>query len=245
MLAVLLLLGICISSCAPPTSPDGSRVALVNRSAPTEDLFNGQFCGGVLIAPDLVATVTHCVSTMSAQVVDVVVGAGNLCKTAAVQGERLQVEEIIKAEPPNEQLSLLRLKGVATGRPLGLTSSSPENGKKVVALGWGQQSDGGVPPCTVKQLPLEIVGMAGCADYAGHLDPSFSQEGSFVCALPSEGEPYNTCQGDSGGPLIVKEGEDWQVAGITLGGASCASDSPGIYIATAAIQDALHEHASP
>ncbi|GAB3535267.1 hypothetical protein GCM10027403_12510 [Arthrobacter tecti] len=145
--------------------PAGSRVALINRSAPTDDLFSAQFCGGVLIAPDLVATVTHCVATLNTQIVDVVIGADNLCNTATVQGERLQVAEIITAEPPNEQLSLLRLTSDAKDQALDLASRSMESGREVVALGWGQQTDGGVPPCRVKQLPLETVDMARCTDY--------------------------------------------------------------------------------
>lgn len=53
-------------------------VALINESSPTNDIYNAQFCGGVVIEQRLVLTAAHCVATRRAGSIDVVIGGDNL-----------------------------------------------------------------------------------------------------------------------------------------------------------------------
>lgn len=66
-------------------------VALINASSPTNDIYNAQFCGGVVVELRLVLTAAHCVATRSAASIDVVIGGDNLCRDRPIDGLRIRV----------------------------------------------------------------------------------------------------------------------------------------------------------
>lgn len=230
-----------LASCAAagPGTPEAARVALVNHSSPADDLYNGQFCGGALVGPSVVATASHCVEGKRPGLIDVVVGAENLCKTAPIVGERLRVVEIISQSSSNPQISLLRLESHSDSGPLHIAEAGV--GEELKFVGWGRTSDGGTPPCRTKNIILKRVGFEQCEMYLKPLDASDLSRDLFVCAIPRSQSSLNTCQGDSGSPVISFREGQWAVAGLTLGGATCEADSPGIYISAESIQAALKD----
>lgn len=205
--------------------------ALVNPAA--SNVYQGQFCGGALIAPTLVLTAAHCVDTSDPSDVSVVTGITDLATTP--KSELIAVTEIFvhpdwggpgPSVGPND-LAMLRLATNAPTAPVGpadpaSAASLWPAGTLATAIGWGATNVNPIEyPTQLQELSIEIVGDTDCSIYLGGLfDPV-----SNLCA----GQPGSTedglCFGDSGGPVVVPDGgAGWLLVGLTSwGGDPCAA----------------------
>ena len=213
---LLLLALIALTGCSAPAPPP-TLVALISHTAPADDVASTHFCGGVLVAPDLVATAAHCLTDRSPASIDAIVGADNLCSTAPIGGSRLAIASF---EPLNTgvDVALLRLASPSPVEPTPLTTSTTD----LVAWGWGTGSPGGQAPCTARPVALTI--SDSCADVPSD---------DYLCALPSGSD--NTCTGDSGGPVFAQGG----LVAITSSGAGCGPHDPGFYARASLFAPAL------
>ena len=205
-----------------------SLVALVNASAPPDDLFSVQFCGGVLIGPTTVATVAHCMRDRTPQSVDVVVGADNLCQGNSVPGERLHVKAMAVAPPGHDSdIVVLHLGAPSTTTPALVAGSAGRTEPGGTAVGWGRSELRGAYPCRGRTVPLQAGDPAVCLRGLTAARPP--QPTVDVWCGTSEGE-QNTCVGDSGGPVYVRgEGRETVFALISWGASDCGPDAPGFY----------------
>ncbi|MDV9174884.1 serine protease [Streptomyces sp. W16] len=213
-------------------------VALVNASSPAGDLFNGQFCGGVLVAEDLVLTAAHCVHAARHSAVDAVVGADNLCRDAPVGGQRLRVDRVI-AHPRTSSgkvvdAALLVLDGSARTTPARLPGPADQPPATATVFGWGRNGFGGVAPCRRTAVPLRFVAADRCTEAQRNLDitpnPAWQS-----CALPDSGATRNTCTGDSGSPALAGSAPPTVLAVVSWG-PSCRVDDVGVYVRAAALR---------
>ncbi|WP_405473656.1 S1 family peptidase [Streptomyces canus] len=206
----------------------GAVVALVNASSPAGNLFNGQFCGGVLVAPTLVLTAAHCVHDRRAASVDTVVGADNLCRGAPIPGQRLHVRAVL-LHPRSPQgrvvdAALLVLTGRATAAPARLPGAGERPPTTGTEFGWGRDGYGGVAPCRRTAVPLRFVSGERCT--RAQLDLDITPNPAWqLCALPTADATRNTCTGDSGSPVVVTN----TVWGLVTWGPSCRIDDVGVY----------------
>ena len=213
--------------------PVPGMVAVINASSPSDDIFNGQFCGGVVVGDREVLTAAHCVDQRDASAIEVVIQADNLCRTAPVDGERIALSAI-KLHPRYDgasaryDLALLTLRTDIS--PTLIKALAPlRDPAEAVVLGWGRPSPGGLPPCRLMLSEQRTLSSDACPalvdDEDRHFDPA-----SMLCAVPSARGSSDSCAGDSGGPLIMgNDPKGATVVGIVSWGRGCGAETTGVY----------------
>lgn len=185
--------------------------------------FFAQFCGGSLIAPDLVLTAAHCVVngvTKKPSEIEVLLGGHSLSSS---EGERISVAAVMPfpdypAVSQDFDLALLRLATPSAQTPVQLIRPEDEAtlaapGVLATVTGWGSRDPtGGNPPDALHQVSLPIVSNEICGESE-----------LFICAGDAE---RTACSGDSGGPLMVPnaQGDGFvQVGVVSHGGVPCGN----------------------
>ena len=235
ILAATGLLGETRSGRSGVGHPVAGVVALIDASAPADDIFNGQFCGGTLVAPDQVMTAAHCVADKTVGRIDVVVGADSLCRGRPIDGERVGIRGIgthprYDAESAEFDLAILSLKRrFAEGVHAVGSASAVEPEVGAVALGWGRASLGGVPACRLARVAIDMLEASECAASIGAMGGRAFDAQSMVCAMAAVGAA-DTCVGDSGGPVLIGSNLDEAVlVGVTSWGHGCGTSNPAVY----------------
>src|SRR4051794_11709291 len=192
---------------------------------------DGVFCGGSLIAPQVVLTAGHCVEGTNASEMDVVVGRIRLSDETG--GVRIHVTKIVpyptyNSETVTGDVALLRLAqpapvaAIAPAPTGGGTAQSP--GTRVMTIGWGATSEGGNVSDELRFVRLTVRSHRYCDDIYGPI-----RDNSQLC-IGSSRAGADSCQGDSGGPVIAGDGDATRLIGAGSYGQGCGHvDTPGGY----------------
>ncbi len=226
----------------PDTRIIGGSEATEDRYSYAVSLRNeyGHFCGGSLIAKDVVLTAAHC-QTGSYYVV-----VGQHDMDEYYDGEGLYVKTDVPhpsydAMANDKDFMLVFLDGAVAENAnvvrLNSDSSVPAVGQEVTVMGWGDliaADDISEISDVLKSVNVKVISNEQCEASEGFVDGYYTSYDNQITENMLCAREYqrDSCQGDSGGPLVIKgsdAGSDVQV-GVVSWGVGCASvDFPGIY----------------
>lgn len=195
----------------------------------------GHFCGGSLIARDVVLTAAHCQGGSY----DVVLGRHDLDSGS---GQKIRMARELphpeyKRKSTDNDFMVVFLKSAATLNrdvdtvTLNDDSSIPEVGRGVTVMGWGDTDIRDIVlklSDVLREVQVNIVSNSDCDDSSGTIDGDREDYNGKITQnmLCARGNRQDSCQGDSGGPLVSGSTQ----VGVVSWGISCASNSfPGVY----------------
>ncbi|MFJ3809506.1 S1 family peptidase [Streptomyces sp. NPDC090073] len=208
-----------------------------------------QFCGGSLLAPDIVMTAAHCVIGAQPKQLETVVGRTVLSKKN--QGHLRNVTDVVvhpryaRGQEAYDIAFLTLDKPVTGTAPVNLPTAGTDAlirpGAKATVIGWGN-TDTEVThyPDRIRAVDVPIVSHIECkASY-----PDYDKKVNICAGV----EGKDSCQGDSGGPMFraLPGRRGVYQTGIVSYGDGCASQgAPGVYTYTGSAQlwDTLSESA--
>ena len=205
------------------------------------------YCGGTLIAKDVVLTAAHCIPTQSDSFDNITVVISDHDLTDKELGDVIMIREnvihpLYKVETDNDfDIALSFLERSATISSdnfisLNRNNSYPSDDTLATYLGWGVINAQGEASSTLREVDVTVMTNEKCREINGtvynnirlslleHITPS------MLCTFE---HGKDSCQRDSGGPLIVRSGHhtsnrDIQV-GVSSWGVSCADPIfPGV-----------------
>jgi hypothetical protein len=238
------------SDAIPPSNMAVDAVAarIIGGSEAVEDRYSyavslqdsngGHYCGGSLIARDVVLTAAHCQGVGY----KVVLGRHDLDD---YDGEALFVKQELPHPEYNEALTdndfmLMFLDGGSTAEnvvTVRLNSESvvPAPGQNAMVMGWGDTDASTLYQDisdVLMHVDLRVVSNLKCSASKGDAWPYDTYNGKITDnMLCASADGQDSCQGDSGGPLVMNGGDagyDMQI-GVVSWGIGCASEFPGVY----------------
>jgi len=194
------------------------------------------FCGGSIIADDMILTAAHCMEGVDGNNpnMQVRVGAHSLTDGS---GQVIQVATTYtNQEYPNlsKDAAVLKLAEKITdsnAKIITLADASFFNenvsvGTELKVSGWGTLTANGSMPDKLMAVSVPYVSNEICNSaeaYGGNV------QATEICAGYKDGGK-DSCQGDSGGPLVIADGDRFVQVGIVSWGEGCAgANKYGVY----------------
>lgn len=194
-----------------------------------------QFCGGSLVAPDVVVTAAHCVDGIPSELVEVAVGNNDL--RTVTSAERINIKGYV-VHPDWDyynivnDIAIIKLAKAVDNPTLSLINPVQMDGlvagDSLTAIGFGVLNDFTFDtPDVLQEVQLAYWDHATCNDAFAFLGGINETQ---ICAGSPTNGIEDSCFGDSGGPLMANIAGEWKLTGIVSWGIGCGlPDYPGVY----------------
>ena len=213
------------------------------------------WCGGTIIAPDVVLSAAHCANSIERGFAEV----SRYDRSDFEEPyESFQILNVVRhpqydrSRKPEFDYMLIKLNGKSSAPLVTLNEDSnipSSNGDLLTVMGWGATGEGDTGVNKLNEVEIKYVTNDVCEESRGTYTYQdwetkewktfyFNYKGLIndydMCAIDinDEGFVEDSCYGDSGGPLIIRgndQSEDIQV-GIVSWGVQCGNiNFPGVY----------------
>lgn len=217
------------------------------------------FCGGSLIATDVILTAAHCIpDNINNTNITIVIGEYNL--TDGIYGDQVEIKENVKhplyMSTKNDKdydialtfLSRLTTAGANSLVHLNKNNSYPPDNTTATYLGWGVINMENSESSTIlREVDVSVIGNEECNQINGAINNIYESYSGLITdnMMCTFAVGKDSCQRDSGGPLIVKDAsslDDIQI-GVASWGISCASETfPGVASRVSYSWEFIREH---
>lgn len=197
------------------------------------------YCGGSILAKNIVLTAAHCVDGRESKTFAVVSGSNNLNGGDGfiVKVKNIYIHDSYDIWTIDNDVAVLHLAQDLPSNylssPIKLADELPEVDELATVTGWGETVLDGNYSDMLRYVQVPILDSNDCQN-------SYKYEvvtPNMVCAGVKQGGK-DMCRGDSGGPLIYK---DKQI-GIVSWGYECGSPSyPGVYTSVPSVKDWIYK----
>lgn len=208
-----------------------------------QTLSGGHFCGGSIIAEDLILTAAHCLEDVDGENpgFQVRVGAHSLSDGS---GQAIEVDKTYtNQEYPDlsKDIAVLKLKSKITDENSAVIKLADQSffdatiapGTPLYVSGWGTLSSDGDSPDKLMEVKVPFVSNEVCNQAEAY--NGIIQDTEICAGLQKGGK--DSCQGDSGGPLVFQRGNEFVQVGVVSWGDGCAlEDKYGVYADVAALR---------
>ncbi len=223
-------------------------VALASRER-FGDERSGQFCGGAVVAADVVVTAAHCFGRdvlgddwRDIPDLRVLFDRTDMRTSAGVEVaiKDVWIDSKYDARTNADDLAVIRLARGLPGRPTiplarpGDAAAYREGGNATI-YGWGDTTGHGAYAPTLRSARVVLLPDERCAQAYPGSEGGTYMASSMMCAGAVEGG-RDACQGDSGGPLVA----EGRLIGLVSWGTGCGeAGHPGVYTRVSAVAHSI------
>jgi secreted trypsin-like serine protease len=192
------------------------------------------YCGGSLIADDLVLTAGHCFGDNG--IADLVVRHGDV---TLAEADTYAIEDVIVAEGFDHDLehdwAVVELaEPVPDAEPIPLATADDDDWTSFEVAGWGVTGHTAPSP-VLRWAEVPYITDAECGEIAEAEEWEYFPQTQMCAGVLEAGAEVNACPVDSGGPLMAEVDGETVVAGIVSWGSDCyAAPEAGVYASVGA-----------
>jgi len=198
----------------------------------------GHFCGGALIAKDVVLTAAHCLGGNF----KAVIGREDIYQANTgdvIQKKRTVSHPDYDTKTTEFDIALVFLSrettaSVKLARP-NSRAALPQSGQTVTVMGWGDtiaEDDLMELSENLQAVDVKTITNSQCEASSGRVNGQYDSYANqiFDAMLCASDTNQDACQGDSGGPLVIKSnnGNDIIVGTVSWGIGCASSIFPGV-----------------